>query len=111
MCRAWVQEIACRYALCISRGIGWAAVAVEPISDTSPLCVVEDIESLRSEFQLHRLGKREVLEHRHVKIRAPRVSQAVATGVAKRQPARRRVGPRIEEERARDVINKLDGWR
>ena len=61
MGRARVQEVACLDAAWITSRIRRTSVAIERIVDSIPLRVVEDVESLGTEFKLYVLRNGKVL--------------------------------------------------
>ncbi len=54
------------------------------VVDGNPLRVIEDVEPLCPELNVHRLVNRELLEESDVEVGAPREPKDVATRVAKR---------------------------
>ena len=94
----WVCRRACRVARRIVRAVaseravsvpkrtvvgGGTTVSPQP----SVFNVVEDIESFGAKFKSHALLDREVLENRHIEVRAPRIGEIVSRRVPECQAA------------------------
>jgi hypothetical protein len=69
----------------------------------SELRVIENVESLGPELELAGLANLEMLEQRHVEVRAARIIQEVASGVAKGEAARSDKLGRIADEGAKTL--------
>ena len=80
------------------RGAG-GPVAVCGCVDLTPLGVIEDVESLRAELEVHTLTDGEVLEQTHIEVRASGKVENVATRVAVSEPLRRSKGITVVETR------------
>src|SRR5258708_1735195 len=90
MCRIGMQEIRA------------SEIKVDARSATAaptPLCVVENVVSLRAKLETHRFSKLEELEQGHVKICPARHVKDVATRVAEGQTLGGSEGGRVEDER------------
>ena len=71
---------------------------------SSPLRVVEHVEGFRAKLDRNLLRRLEDFVNRHIKIRAPRIIQAVASGIAESQPLSLDKCRTVEE---RDALRSL----
>src|SRR5947209_17077001 len=99
---ARVQE-ALVQAACISGGVVGSTVAADVTVQPAELRVVENVESLGTEFEELVFRDKESLEQTHIEVQTVRVAQDIAACIAERQP--RRCGKRtgVVEQRTLDV--------
>ena len=114
----WVCRCACRIARRIIRAVASERIVRVPertiagcgATVSSQPCVfnvVEDIESFGAKFESHALLDREVLEDRHIKVRAPRVGEIVSWRVPECQAAGCSKCRRIVGKRAKAIDGKI----
>ena len=63
--------------------------------------MIEYIEGFGAEFEIRAFSYREMLDQRHVEIRAPGIAQNVSPGIAERESGRQHEHIRIVEKRTK----------
>ena len=81
-------------------GTGGGTIAVCGGVDCAPLSVIEDVECLCAELEVHAFTNSKVLEQTHVEVCASGKVENVATRVAVSKPLRRGKGITVVETRA-----------